>query len=98
MPRTRDRGDASVDRRRDAAFATTPDPRTGVPSAAIDLDITGVERDDVDGDGSYFSLDGNTLHVKDRPVQPLSVTDVPIPSADPAQVPHGTLITALDVS
>ena len=57
--------------------------------------MRGVERHEVAGSGSYYSLDGNTLHVKDRPVQPLSITDVPIPTADPAQVPHGALITDL---
>ena len=76
---------------------TTPDPITSVPSAPVTLNMTGVARTDRGQSGAYYSLDGDTLQVKDRPVQPLSVTDVQIAATDPAagRQPHGALITAL---
>ena len=79
------------------ALTTAPDPITSVPSAAVTLDMTGVVRNDRGARGSFYSLDGNTLQVKDRPVEPLSVTDVRIRADGPAasREPHGTLITAL---
>jgi hypothetical protein len=78
-------------------LVTTPDPITSVPSAAVTLTMTGVARNDVGAQGSFYSLDGDTLQVKDRPVEPLSVTDVHIASTDPAagRQPHGALISAL---
>ncbi|HEY5422050.1 MAG TPA: hypothetical protein VIK05_01185, partial [Ilumatobacteraceae bacterium] len=81
----------------DPGLPTTPDPITSVPAAAVNLDMTGVIRNDRGASGSFYSLDGNTLEVKDRPVEPLSVTDVHIAPADPAagRQPHGALITAL---
>lgn len=77
---------------------TTPDPILAlVRSAAVTLNTTGVVRHDVASQGSFYSLDGNTLQVKDRPVEPLSVTDVQVASTDPASghQPHGALITTL---
>jgi len=78
-------------------LVTTPDPITAVPSATVNLDMTGVVRNDRGASGSFYSLDGDTLQVKDRPVEPLSVTDVQIAPTDPAagRQPHGALITAL---
>ena len=76
---------------------TTPDPITSVPSAAVSLNMTGVARNDRGAQGSFYSLNGNTMQVKDRPVEPLSVTDVQVASTDPAagRQPHGALISAL---
>ncbi|MEY2523228.1 MAG: large repetitive protein [Ilumatobacteraceae bacterium] len=78
-------------------LVTTPDPITSVPSASVTLTMTGAVRNDVGAQGSFYSLDGDTLQVKDRPVEPLSVTDVHIASTDPAagRQPHGALISAL---
>ena len=78
-------------------LATTPDPITSVPSAAVTLNLTGVARNDRGTQGSFYSLGGNTLQVKDRPVEPLSVSDVQIASTDPAagRQPHGVLVTEL---
>jgi hypothetical protein len=78
-------------------LVTTPDPITSVPSVAVNLNMTAVTRNDRGTSGSFYSLGGNTLQVKDRPVEPLSVTDVRIASGDPAagRQPHGALITAL---
>jgi hypothetical protein len=78
-------------------LATSPDPITSVPAAAVTLNMTGVVRNDSATQGSFYSLDGNTLQVKDRPVEPLSVTDVRIASTDPAagRQPHGALVSAL---
>ncbi len=79
-------------------ITTQPDPRTGVPSATIDLDMTNVQKVTTSSAGSYYQLDGNTLQVKDRPVEPLSVANVAIAVNDPlsaGKVAHGALITAL---
>src|SRR3954452_10986225 len=78
-------------------LSTTPDPITSVPSAAVGLDLTGVVRNDRGVQGSFYSLDGDTLEVKDRPVEPLSISDVALTPTDPAAAlqPHGALITAL---
>jgi hypothetical protein len=78
-------------------LTTTPDPITSVPAATVNLDMTGVVRNDRGAQGSFYSLDDNTLQVKDRPVEPLSVSDLPIDPSDPAagRQPHGALITAL---
>src|SRR3954452_8269331 len=78
-------------------LSTTPDPITSVPSAAVSLDLTGVVRNDRGVQGSFYSLDGDTLQVKDRPVEPLSISDLAVAPTDPAAglQPHGALITAL---
>src|SRR3954452_23801021 len=78
-------------------LGTTPDPITSVRSAAVNLDLTGVVRNDHGAEGSFYSLDGDTLQVKDRPVEPLSISDVAVAPNDPAATmkPHGALITAL---
>lgn len=78
-------------------LTTSPDPITSVPAATVNLDMTGVVRNDRGAQGSFYSLDGSTLQVKDRPVEPLSVSDLPIDPSDPAagRQPHGALITGL---
>ena len=68
-----------------------PDGKGAVP---VSIDLTGnALKANVTNDGTFYSVDGNTIVAQYRPVQPL--VDEPIPSTTPARQYGGFLITDL---
>ena len=84
--------------------ALTTEPVTGLDVASVPVSLTlppttgpnALHPNDT-GNGRYFDVDGNTVQVQYRPVEPLVNRDVTQPngSGGLAKVAHGALITGL---
>ncbi len=80
------------------------DPTLGLPTASVPIALTqgGSSGPDVlhavdSGSGRYYEVDGKTMQVQYRPVQPLVTRDVTQPNGTGglATIAHGALITGL---